>query len=309
MAKGRRTARKTPAGTKLAVAAAVALVAVVAAYVLATRGGPQGEDAGGERRYVPVEGFRDVHGLAVDPEDPRVLYVATHHGLIRGVGDGNWSRVGDMQDDLMGFTMHPRDGSTFWVSGHPSTGGNMGVRKSADGGFTWETVWERSVDFHVMAVSPADPDRLWGYYAGDLYRSDDGGRAWEVVHDDPPAIFSLAASPEDADAVWAATQAGVLRSADGGRTWTRAGDVRAFGVAFDPTDARTMYAGGENALWKSTDGGATWTALAPPAGGAYAYLAVSPQEPDVVYVATYSTGIYKTADAGATWTQVKAPSR
>lgn len=287
----------------------VAVVAIGAVAFAASRGS---DDVGSARIYVPVTGFNDVHGLGVDPGNANEIYVATHHGLIRGVfaedkPGGEWARVGDMQDDLMGFSMHPTDGATFWTSGHPRSGGNMGVRQSTDGGFTWATIWDERVDFHAMAVSPADPERLWGSYANKLYQSTNGGRDWIIVNEQPPPMRTLAADPADPETVYATTQAGIAKSTDAGRTWSTLATIPALGVALDPTNAQTMYAGSQNAQWKSTDGGETWMLLQPPGAGRYAYLAVSPSDPDIVYAATYETGVYKTTDGGHTWTELKRP--
>lgn len=272
------------------------------------------DDGGGsgDREYVPVASFSDVHGLAVNPEDPNEIFVATHHGLIRGVvsnGTAVWSRVGGMQDDLMGFSMHPTEGGTFWTSGHPRGGGNMGVRLSTDGGFGWRTTWSERVDFHAMTVSPADPQNLWGYYGGKLYRSTDGGIAWKVANERPPALRALAADPRDIETLYATMQAGVSKSVDGGRTWTTLGTVPALGIAIDPTDSTIMYAGGQDRLWKSTDAGATWNPQQLPRSGTIGYLSVSRSDPNVAYAASYETGIYRTTDGGTTWALIKQPDR
>lgn len=307
MAKGRKTSQKRTPSPQVVATSIVAVVAVAAVAYFAFAA--QGADViTSERVYVPVDGFNDVHGLAVSPEDPDEIYVATHHGLIRG-RDSEWARVGDLQDDLMGFSMHPTNGSTFWTSGHPRSGGNMGVRQSTDGGFTWVTLWDERVDFHAMSVSPADPDNLWGFYATTLYRSTDGGREWSIVNHQPPLMRTLAADPADANTLYATTQSGVVKSTDAGKTWSTLATIPALGVALDPTNAQTMYASGQHALWKSTDGGETWASLQIPGPGAYAYLSVSPSDPDTVYAATYETGVYKTTDAGETWTQIKGPIR
>lgn len=256
----------------------------------------------------PVAGFQDVHGLAVHPEDSNVLFVATHSGLIRG-SEGAWVRVGTMQDDLMGFSMHPTDPETFWTSGHPRGGGNMGVRRSSDGGATWQTLWSESVDFHAMTVSPADPSKLWGTWQGKLLGSTDAGATWSVVAPSPPPMRALVAHPAEAATLLATTQKGIERSADGGATWAPLAGIPALGLAFDPRTPTTVYAGGQDALWKSEDGGQTWRPLQAPARGAYAFLAVARTDPNVVYAATYETGVYKSIDGGAAWVQIKAPSR
>lgn len=307
MAKGRKAQAKRTLSSGLIGGIVIALLVVGGIAVLAMRN--NGDVITSEREYIPVSSFSDVHGLAVNPENPREIYVATHHGLIRGLDDKEWARVGSMSDDLMGFSMHPKNGSTFWTSGHPRGGGNMGVRQSTDDGFTWRTTWNDRVDFHAMTVSPAEPNILWGSYGGKLYQSTDAGVAWSVVNPSPPPMRAIAAHPTDASTVYATVQGGVSVSTDSGRTWTSAASIPAFGIAVDPTNAQTIYAGGQNALWKSTDGGETWASLQLPRPGTIAYLSVSRADPSIVYAASYEAGLYKTSDAGATWALVKAPER
>jgi photosystem II stability/assembly factor-like uncharacterized protein len=257
------------------------------------------------REYVPVAGFTDVHGIAVDPEDPDVLYVATHHGLIRGK-DGTWERVGSMQDDLMGFSMHPDDNGTFWTSGHPRGGGNMGVRHSTDGGFTWTQLSLDGVDFHAMTVSPADPDVVWGAWRGSVYHSTDGARTWQT-YPDAPAARSLTAHPTERDTLFATTQAGIERSTDAGRTWQPFAEVPAFGLAIAASDPGVLYAGIAGGVSRSTDGGATWQTLPLRTSAPVGFLAIHPGDASDVWAATYATGIRRTTDGGQTWTELKAP--
>lgn len=251
--------------------------------------------------------WSDVHGLAIHPEDPRVVFVATHRGLLRSEDDRTWTRVGDSDDDLMGFSLHPRDGDVVWTSGHPPGGGNLGVRVSRDGGLTWQRIALEGVDFHAMTVSPADPDRLWGFWRNQVYATQDGGATWAALEGRPPAIRALVAHPTEADTVFATTTGGIAVSRDAGLTWAPHADLPALGLAIDPRDPLTMYAGLRDAIHRSTDGGLTWTATAWSGQDDIAYLAVHPTDGDTVYAASYRTGLYKTTGAGATWTTLRAP--
>ena len=105
-----------------------------------------------------------LHGVAYVPE-ANGLYLATHYGLFL-LRDGQLYQVGDSRDDYMGFSRHPEDPEIFLASGHPRTGGNMGVVISRDGGASWQPVFtglgDEVVDFHAMVVSPTARDRLYG---------------------------------------------------------------------------------------------------------------------------------------------------
>ena len=247
----------------------------------------------------------DIHGIALDPTDASILHVATHRGLVRIDEDGTRAYVGEARDDYMGFTAHPRDPKTFWASGHPRTGGNLGVIRTTDGGATWTRIGLADADLHAMAVSPADPERLYGFWRGQVLRSDDGGARWS-----PQAAITVAGfgpHPTDRDVVYAASGNSLQQSVDGGTTWAILAPMPALGVAVDPTSPSTLYVGTRDDVRISDDAGATWRSVTMPGGGGAAYFATRAATPGLVYAASYQKGIYRSEDGGATWDVVLAP--
>lgn len=173
---------------------------------------------------VPLDEVGHVHGIALDPDDPDRVYLATHYGLHVARPDGLADRISKVDHDFMGFSAHPERAGKFFASGHPQTGGNLGVVVSRDGGVSWDHLSDGAggpVDFHAMTVSQADPDVLYGAYRG-LQVSRDGGVSWEMVGPQPPGLIALAASAADPETVYAATEVGLLVSRDGGRSWQAA---------------------------------------------------------------------------------------
>lgn len=159
-----------------------------------------------------------VHGLAVDPEDPQRVFVATHEGLGAWTEDGV-ERVSGSTADFMGFTIGP-DG-TLYGSGHPGRGedgpSSLGLIRSDDGGRSWEPVsLAGEADFHALA---ADDDGLVGYDAntGQLRLSPDGEQ-WEDV-DAPDGFLDLAADPASARFLGTTGRGWLVASEDGGRTF------------------------------------------------------------------------------------------
>lgn len=259
-----------------------------------------------ERVYTPTDTFSDVHGIGVDAERPDLLYVATHHGLIRVSNLTTFERIGDIQDDYMGLSVHPEKSGTFWVSGHPASGGNMGVRFSQDGGFTWRTLALKGVDFHAMAVSPSDPDRLYGSFQGQVYRSIDGGENWTVPSGTPAPPFALVVHPEDPEHVYLAGSRGLFESLDGGGTWSNVHDRPTATIAIDPHDPDQWLASFPEGLHRSSDAGTTWTETDLSLGqDTVGYIAFDPNTPGVVYAASYRTGLFSSTDGGTSWTTVK----
>nr|WP_163501351.1 exo-alpha-sialidase [Halomonas socia] len=163
-----------------------------------------------------------IHGLAFDRAESERIWLATHHGFYAIGADRLARRVSEETHDFMGFTPHPTDAETFFASGHPARGGNLGVVVSSDGGKHWE---QRSpgadgpVDFHQLTVSEADPDVLYGAFAGQLQVSHDGGQQWQIQERAPDGLIALAASSRDSEHLYAATQDGLLLSPDGGLRW------------------------------------------------------------------------------------------
>ena len=254
-----------------------------------------------------------VHGLAFDPGSPDRLLIATHHGL-HGLDLASMTTtpVGDSRNDFMGFTAHPALQGPLYASGHPQGGGNMGVIMSKDGGQSWTALSDGvggPVDFHVMEVSRADPDVLYGAHAGMLQTSRDAGRTWAIVGPAPARLIDIATSARDADTLLAATETGLLRSTDRGATWVEAypaaapvsfvdisadGDVLAFvlGAGLVQADETTLE----------------WAVLSNAFGDGYLlHLARDPNDPLRRYAVTGQAEMLASQDGGATWEMVARP--
>ena len=245
-----------------------------------------------------------VHGLAVDRQDPAYLLIATHHGLFRAGPDGKAERISVVQD-FMGFNPHPSDPDALYASGHPAEGGNLGFIASTDGGATWEQISpgaDSLVDFHQMAVSPADPQTLCGAY-GALQVSRDVGKTWTVVGALPEGLIDLAASAKDAATLYAATEGGLFVSRDGGVSWETVLDGAPVSMVEAASDG-TLYAfalgrgfvsSAEDPLELSIVSG-DWT------DQFLLHLAVHPADPDRLFGATQDGAILASTDSGRTWT-------
>ncbi len=148
-----------------------------------------------------------------------------------------------------------------------------------------------------------------------IYRSLDGGTSWKNMGlEDSQHISEIIVDPNDSKTVFVAAQGplwssggerGLFKTNDGGETWK---NVLADGewtgvtdVVMDSRDPKVLYAatwqhhrtvaalidgGPESGIHKTTDGGDTWTKLEaglPEGNLGKIGLAISPQNPDVVY--------------------------
>lgn len=303
----RQTRRSRPASWR--VRAAVAALALVAT---ACTGGSSGETSQ-TTGTAEDPGVIHVHRLAVDPEDPEALYIATHTGLFVSRGGDAAERVGDRFHDLMGFTITAD--SRFLASGHPDLRDTslqlpdapplLGIVESPDGGAAWDSVsLLGETDFHALE---ARHDRLYGAdsTSGRFMVSEDGVE-WETRS--TPGLQVMAVDPEDPEVIVGGGAETPLRSTDGGRTWSPLDGPPT------PLDGATvsalawsseLYAGSaDGSISASSDAGSTWETRGNPGGGVEALLASG----DTVFAAAQGVGILRSEDGGRTWVEAVEPS-
>lgn len=259
----------------------------------------------------PVDGISHAHGLAVDAADSSKLYIATHHGLLVLEDDKDLYRIGDIQDDFMGFSAHPRRPNIFFTSGHPQRGGNLGVQRSDDGGMSWTKLSDGvsgPVDFHSMTLSAANPSLMYGWY-GALQRSADAGKNWELVRTSLSQVISVTADPHDENVVYAGTQGGLQISRDKGETWSSFSEQLSgepvTAVAVDPVNDQNMlsFVASQGVL-RSNDGGQIWESVSNDLG-IVLYFAYDFRSPNTVYALNKGNSIYKSIDGGSNWVLIR----
>jgi len=245
--------------------------------------------------------------LAIHPADENTWYVAVGSGGVwKTVNAGTtFEPVFDQEGSysIGAVALDPEDANTVWVGTGEHGGGRHfgfgdGVYKSTDGGKTWaNTGLEDSQHIGKIIVHPDNPDVVFVAAQGPLW-SPGGDR-------------------------------GFFKSTDGGQTWTKTlGDEAFTGVtdiAIDPRNPQRIYAatwqhhrtvaavmdgGAASAIYRSEDSGDTWEKLGgglPEGKMGKIGLAVSPQQPDIVYAAIElnrrNGGIWKSLDRGESWTQ------
>jgi len=172
-------------------------------------------DGGASWRDVRPTGLPslDIHGFAVSPREPRLLYAAVAgRGLYRSRDGGRSfslasSRVGG---NVMALAVFP-DGRIL--------AGDMqqGLVESADGGAHWKR--RLQAQLLGLALNPRDPKRLLAGGAG-IALSTDGGRSWRSVLNLPQGVGPLAWSPTNPRLAYAVALNRVFyRSDDAGESW------------------------------------------------------------------------------------------
>ena len=295
----------------------------LAAALLTGAAAPRPKEGDGE----PVAHLHHIHGMAVDPQDPRVLYVATHGGLLRVTSGRQWTYVGDDRSDFMGFTVHPDGRGVIFASGHPDPRSGrpnpLGVLLSRDGGRTWKPLaLEGAADMHAMTFALPE-NVLYGWNvmgrAPGLYRlGPDDGKPQHLEARGLQQVLALGAHPKERGRLLAGTNQGLVGSGDAGATWQPVPGALArtpvTALAYHPAEPSRIYAYTFKqglGFVRSADGGKTWkaTGLLLSANDGVVAIAASPHAPGTVFLATAGGDVLRSEDGGTAWTPLARGGR
>lgn len=273
--------------------------------------------ASGNVTLTPIQNWQadnHIHGLTINPENPNIIYIASHNGLLQRAESGQWFWVGKDRSDYMGFTGDRTNGQRFYSSGHPSSGGNLGFRISENGGEDWQFISMEGVDFHALGISPSNPKVLYGWAssgAKGLFVSSDSGKTWTQpkMTGLTDAPFDLVVDLEKPDRVFATTRSGIYESVNRGDDWTAIGETQTAPILalnlVKQGDRTIMYGYRfdklNSGIYLSNDEGKNWEKLWLETDGVIVKLAVAPSNSQILYAANEKNQIFQSQDAGKTW--------
>lgn len=261
----------------------------------------------------------------------------------RSFHDTVWKELGPWDANNITEGYNPGIGrvESFWVN--PSNTNHLflgsrsgGFWRSIDGGANWVNTTDTLIasGVNTIAVRPTNSDTVLinvknaaNNTTHGIYMSVDGGTNWTESNFNPTVlgwgglgtndqIFKIFYHPRVKDLIFIGTNRGVYRSDDHLHTWTRllnTADVT--DIEFHPTNDSIMYlydnyywSNYENNILISTDQGLSYSpsATIPGNNGSKVFIAVSPQAPNNIYVAS-TNGVWKTTDAGQSFTLLSVP--
>jgi len=234
--------------------------------------------------------------LAIDPDNPHVLYAAMWQMSRR-----HWT----------------------FSSGGPGSG----IYETTDGGATWTDISHRpglpsGVFGKVgLAVAPSRPYVVYALIqasyegqAGGLFRSEDAGRTWKLVNNDMDitqrAFYynTVFVDPQDANSIYL-PNAGLYVSHDGGRTLSPLhpphGDNHVLWI--NPNDPRIFVEGNDGGATVTQNGGKAWSPEDNQPTGQFYHANLDDQFPFHIYGAQQDRGSVEASSAAPprVWTNVR----
>jgi photosystem II stability/assembly factor-like uncharacterized protein len=184
-----------------------------------------------------------LHGIAVAPSDPEILYTGTIYdpsetelysmmgAVIFTSRDGGmtWTESSngfpiETATSLNAFVIHPTDPNTAYaMTSKYESKTAIGVYKTEDGGSRWRAVnTGLDLDTRDLQMDPLSPETLYAATESGVYKTVDGAESWQLASDGLAGrseVFDLALDPLNPLQVYAATKKGVYRTKDGGGHW------------------------------------------------------------------------------------------
>jgi len=243
--------------------------------------------------------------IAIHPENDNIWYIAVGSGGVwKTVNSGTtWEPIFDDQSSysIGCISIDPNNHNIIWVGTGENVGGRHvgygdGIYKSEDGGESWKNMGlTQSHHLSKIIINPGDSRTIYVAAQGPLwskggergfYKSTDFGESWKrtLGDDEWTGVTDIVMDPRNSDLLYAAT-------------WQRHRNVAAY-----------MGGGPGSGIYRSEDAGETWIELEkgiPKSNLGKIGLAISPQNPDVIYAAIEldrrTGGVFRSDNKGASW--------
>ena len=257
--------------------------------------------------------------LCIDPGNPRVLYATLWQGRrlpwrldSGGPGSGLWRSVdgGDTWEDLSrrpgmpkgvlgraGVTASGARPGRVWCIAEAEDGA---VFRSDDYGEHWERLSEqaelrrRAWYYSRVIADPADAQTVWALNE-DCWRSSDGGKAFSAFPVQHGDCHDLWIDPSDPRRMILGDDGGASVTLDGGESWSSLYNqptAELYHVTTDTREPYRIYAAQQDNTTIALPSHSRWGAITQldtteVGGGESGYIAVRPDNPDIVFAGNY----------------------
>jgi len=246
--------------------------------------------------------------LFVDSRDSNVIYASGHRGKLAGGffkstdGGVTWKESKDLREQAIhAMTQAKADPNLIYV------GTKDGVWVSKDSGDDFKRVESGTMplDINSVAIDPKNNNTLYAGTTWRPYKSTDNGKNWRLIKTgmiDDSDIFAITINPENTSHVIASACSGIYESLNGGDNWKKIQGIpstsrRTRDIVQHPSRPGTIYAGTTEGFWMSVNGGKSWS-MTTSRSMEVNKIAVHPDKPDRVFIATNNYGVLVSNDGG-----------
>ena len=208
------------------------------------------------------------YGIALHPENPSLLYAATHeHGVLRSTDSGrNWYLVNDgiTNYSARGIVIDPHsslNAPTVYMGAWKYDG----VFKTLNGGDSWffqnSSLGSRII---TMSIDPVDSSNVYAsLFPGGVLKTTNGGGNWAVTGLHDQEVIYTAINPVDTKLLYSGTNGnGLFRSLDRGNTWQLSQKglhaTQVSNMLVSLADSRLIAGVYGDGVRQSSDGGESW---------------------------------------------------
>jgi photosystem II stability/assembly factor-like uncharacterized protein len=251
--------------------------------------------------------------LFVDSRDSKVIYASGHRGKFPGGffksedGGQSWKKSKDLKGEAIhAMTQAKDDPKMLFV------GTSNGIFVSKNSGDDWEKISSSTmpVNLNSMAIDPRSSNTIYAGTSWRPYKSTDSGKSWRLIKTgmiDDSDVFAVTIDPRNAEHIIASACSGIYESHNGGEKWTKIQGIpaqsrRTRDILQHPTIPGTVYAATTEGFWMTTNGGKSW-ALTTQRNLEINSIAVHPEEPNRVFIATNNYGVMVSNDGGRNFVQ------
>ena len=304
-------------------------------YVADMMGGVWVSNDAGQNWKQENSGLGSISMTSVKIKDD-YIYAATqgsgvYGGVIKNDGSITWDKSRSNKPKAYIYNMQievdPNNPNRIYASAYPG-----GLLRSDDGGKNWNDknfltpsikVDDPNIQgYYSFAINPENPENVWlGVYGKGMFVSYDGMDYNMFANGDndemeDKKITKVVIDPTNPNEVYVSSEEGVFFTDDSGENWEELSD------GLLTKDVFTLAIGSDGQLYAGTKGygiakyhkdegtwegvhgvanfGVFWSTWERPQYQ-FSDMLINPENPDVMYLASFPTGMFKSVDGGKKW--------
>jgi photosystem II stability/assembly factor-like uncharacterized protein len=248
--------------------------------------------------------------LLVDSSNSNTIYVSGHRhkepgGFWRSSDAGiTWKESKDLKNESMHALAQSEKDPRIMMVG---TFGKVFVSKNS--GEDWNQVEDNSFFSNLIvdsvAIDPRDTNIMFAGTSWRAYKTTNAGKTWKRISAgmiDDSDVFAIDIDTKNPDHIIASCCSGIYESFNSGEVWKKINGIpsssrRTRAILQNPSGNGAIYAGTTEGFWMSPDAGKSWL-LTSQRDLEINSIAVHPDEPNKVYIATNNYGIMVSNDGG-----------